>query len=145
MAAMDKGTEVEKKDNVVDLAERIAATTDKIAASMDDLINGGATNVEYAVIDGFKPGEKIRIGSVTAGDIIIWSEANEGEAKRTAGLRLICKSLVGPEPNNTRYATDDKNIAVFRQFRHKETERIVKEILKLNGMTVKAEAAAKND
>lgn len=131
-------------------------TEDKIYGSMDEIAASGVSDVEYATIDGFKPGEKARIGSVTAGDIIEWSEANEGEAKRTAGLRLITKSLVGPEkpfggkpvdgfiPNH-RYADDPKNIAKFRAMRHKETERIVKEILKLNGMNVKAEAEVKKD
>jgi hypothetical protein len=34
---------------------------------------------------------------------------------------------------------------VFRQFRHKETERIVKDILDLNGMKVKQGEERKND
>lgn len=118
---------------------------EKIYASMDEILAAGSTDVEYATVPGFKPGEFVRIGSVTAGDMIVWSEANEGEAKRTAGLRLICKSLVGPAPENIRYADDDKNIPKFRAMRHKETERIVKEILKLNGMQVKDEEKAKND
>jgi hypothetical protein len=118
---------------------------EKIYASMDEIMSSGVSDVEYAVIDGFKPGEKVRIGSVTAGDIMEWSEASEGEAKKTAGLRLIIKSLVGPEPSNIRYADDPKNIAKFRAMRHKETERIVKEILVLNGMTVKQQAEAKKD
>ena len=118
---------------------------DKVYASMEEILASGASESEYAIVDGFKAGEKVRIGSVTAGDIIQWSEANEGEAKRTAGLRLICKSLVGPEPGNVRFADDDKNIAKFRGMRHKETERIVKEIIRLNGMNVKAETDAKKD
>jgi hypothetical protein len=129
---------------------------DVVYGSMDEILAAGSQDTEYASVDGFKPGEKVRIGSVTAGDMIEWSEASEGEAKRTAGLRLLCKSLVGPEkppkgkpvegfiPNH-RYADDKKNIPKFRGMRHKETERIVKEILKLNGMTVKAEAEAKKD
>lgn len=118
---------------------------DKVYASMEEILASGVSEVEYAIIDGFKEGEKVRIGSVTAGDIIEWSEANEGEAKKTAGLRLISKSLVGPAPANVRYADNPKNIAAFRAMRHKETERIVKEILKLNGMNVKAEAETKKD
>lgn len=129
----------ENKNNVVQMP------TEKIYASMDDLLSGGATDVEYKVIDGFRPGEKLRIGSVSAGDIMEWSEANDGEAKKTAGLRLITKSLVGPEPNNIRFADDPKNIQHFRKFRHKETERIVREILALNGMNVRQDANAKND
>lgn len=119
------------------------ATEDKIYGSMEEILASGASDVEYATVEGFKPGEKVRIGSVTAGDMIEWSEANEGEAKRTAGLRLICKSLVNAE--GVRYANDDKNISKFRVMRHKETERIVREILKLNGMNVKQDAATKNE
>lgn len=115
----------------------------QIYGSMDEIDASGAKDVEYAVIDGFKPGQKFRIGSVTAGDMIEWQEANEGEAKKTAGLRLICRSLVDKDGN--RYANDDKNIQKFRNYRHKETERIVREILKLNGINVKADTAAKND
>lgn len=130
--------------------EKEGKAPERIYASVDDIIASGANDVEYAVIDGFKPGEKFRIGSVTAGDVIEWVEANEGEAKRTAGLRLITKSLVGPPPENVRYADDPKFISKFRQMRHKETDRIVREILKLNGMQVKGgmvdgEATAKKD
>jgi hypothetical protein len=103
----------------------------------------GADDIEFATIPGFKEGQTLEIASLTAGDLIEWSEANEGEAKRTAGLRLICKSLVNAE--RVRYASDPKNIATFRAKSHKITERIVKEILKLNGMTVKQDDAAKKD
>lgn len=129
--------------------------TDKIYGSVDEITSGGATNVEYALVDGLKPGEKFRIGSVTAGDMIEWteaSEANDGEQKRTAGIRLITKSLVGPEPGNVRYADDPKYIPKIRVWRQKETQRIVEAILKLNGMKVRkdekettGEVAAKKD
>lgn len=109
--------------------------------SMDDVLT--ANDVEYAEIEGFtKEGKKFRVQSLTAGDLIEWSEANEGEAKRTAGLRLIVKSLV--DASGKRIA-DDTHIAVFRKKAHKVTERIVREILKLNGMTVKQDADAKKD
>ncbi len=109
--------------------------------SMEEIL--AANDVEYASIEGFTKNKPFRIGSLTAGDLIEWSEANEGEAKRTAGLRLICKSLVNDK--NERFANNDKNIGVFRTKSHKVTERIVKEILKLNGMTVKADAETKKD
>ena len=117
--------------------------TDAIYGSVDELVAAGASEVEYATIDGFKPGQKVRIGSVTAGDMLEWDEANTGDAKKTAGLRLITKSLV--DKDGRRYADDPKNIPKFRTMRHKETERIVREILKLNGMTVKANKDEKND
>ena len=120
-------------------------TEDKIYGSMDDIEAGAlGVDIEYAVIDGFKPGDKFRIGSLTAGDLIEWNEANEGEAKRTAGLRLITKSLVGPPPTNTRYAEAGTNIARFRKMSHKVTERIVKDILKLNGINVKDDTVKKD-
>jgi molybdopterin-guanine dinucleotide biosynthesis protein len=106
------------------------------------MVEDGASQTEYAIVEGFKPGKKIRIGSVTAGDMIEWSEANEGEAKRTAGLRLICKSLVNDAGIRI---SSDKDIVKLRTMRHNVSERIVKEILKLNGMNVKADDAAKKD
>jgi hypothetical protein len=99
-------------------------------------------DVEYATIPAFKEGEFFRIKSLTAGDMIDWSEANEGEAKRTAGLRLIVKSLV--DEDGKRIA-NDSHIALFRKKSHKRAEEIVKAILKLNGMNVKGTDEAKKD
>lgn len=109
--------------------------------SMEEILD--SDDVEFATIEGFVKDKPFRIGSLSAGDLIEWSEANEGEAKRTAGLRLICKSLV--DSKGKRFAADPKNIAVFRTKSHKVTERIVKEILRLNGMVVKDAEKAKND
>lgn len=119
-----------------------AMAVDEVYGSIDEMVQDGASEVEYAVIEGFNPKKKIRIGSVNAGDMIEWSEANEGEAKRTAGLRLIVKSLVNAKGERI---GSDKDIPKLRVMRHNVTERIVKEILKLNGMSVKQDAAAKND
>jgi hypothetical protein len=101
-------------------------------------------SVEYARSPGFKPGQVFVLASVTAGDMIEWSEANEGEAKRTAGLRLIVKSVVDGEPGvdegakGVRIMTD-AHIQVLRKLPHKVTEGIVEQILKLNGIKVKGQ------
>lgn len=105
---------------------------------------------EYSRVPGFKPGQVFVIQSVTAGDIIEWSEANEGEAKRTAGLRLIVKSVVDGEPGKDDGATgkrimDDTHIAVLRKLPHKATENVVRAIIKLNGMSVRQDNETKKD
>lgn len=110
----------------------------KVFETMDEMLS--ASDVEYAVIEGWNG--SIRIGSLTAGDMIEWSEANEGEAKRTAGLRLIVKSIVNSQGQRI---GQDKHIGVLRTKSHKVTERIVREILKLNGMNVKAGEEPKKD
>ena len=46
---------------------KVSELGDKIYASVDEIVASGASEVEYAVVDGFKPGSKVRIGSVTAG------------------------------------------------------------------------------
>lgn len=121
--------------------------TDKIVGSLAELM--APDQVEYATCPGFTAGTVLRIGSLSAGDMIEWSEANNTEAKRTAGLRLIVKSLVNEKGD--RYG-DDTLIAVLRTKRHRVTENVVKAILKLNGMEVTkdgksttGEADAKND
>lgn len=107
-------------------------------------------SVEYARVPGFKPGQVFVIASVTAGDMIEWSDANDTQAKRTAGLRLIVKSVVDGEPGKDKDATgqrimDDTHIALLRKLPHKTTEAVVKAIIKHNGMTLKQDAEAKND
>jgi len=114
------------------------ANEPKVFETMDEML--AAPDVEYAVIEGWNG--QIRIGSLTAGDMIEWSEANEGEAKRTAGLRLIVKSIVNSQ--GTRIGTE-KHIATLRTKSHKVTEKIVREILKLNGMNVKVGEEPKKD
>lgn len=94
--------------------------------SVDDML--AAEDVEYATIPGWNG--TIRVGSLTAGDMIQWSESNEGEAKREAGLRLIVKSLVNSRGQRI---GNEKHIPLFRAKSHKVTESIVKAILKLNG------------
>ena len=106
-------------------------------------------SVEYARAAGFKPGQVFVLQSVTAGDLIEWSEANE-DAKRTAGLRLIIKSVVDGQPGVDEGARgarimDDTHIALLRKLQHKTTENVVKAILKLNGMTVAADDKVKKD
>lgn len=102
----------------------------------------GTNDIEYDTIPAW--GGKLRIQSLTAGDLIEWSEANDsGEAKRTAGLRLIVKSAVDKDG---KLIFIDKHIAKLREKSHKETEKVVKGILKLNAMLVKSQdTAAKND
>jgi hypothetical protein len=105
-------------------------------------------SVEYMRTPGFKPGQVFVLQSLNAGDLIEWSEANE-EAKRTAGLRLIVKSVVDGEPGKDEGAKgmrimDDTHIALLRKLPHKATESVVRAVLKLNGMKVTGEAEAKN-
>lgn len=123
-----------------------AVQEEAIYSTVDEIVDDGVMNIDYAVIEGFSPGKKVRIGSVSALDIIEWSEANEDpRKKRFAGLRLICKSLV--DKAGVRYAMQDEmgNIGKFQRMRHGVTERIVREILKLNQMNVKQDAEAKKD
>lgn len=119
------------------------SVTDLLAAA-----EPGAT-VEYARVPGFKPGQVFVIASVSAGEMITWSEANE-EAKRTAGLRLIINSVVDGEPGVDEGAQgkrimDDTHIALLRKLPHKVTENVVRAIIKHNGMQAKDDAAAKKD
>lgn len=116
-----------------------------VVAEDDDVLSmaeiSAAQDCEYALVPAWG-GKKVRIASVTADDIIKWSEANEGEAKRSMGLRLITRSLVDKNGNRI---SGDQDLPMLRSKSHKITEQIVKAILKLNGMNVKAEDAAKND
>lgn len=111
---------------------------DSLIESMDDI--EASLDTEYATIDGFTKGTTLRIASLTAGDFIEWLESNES-AKHTIGLRLICKSLVNSA--GERYASDLKNIAVFKKKSRKSIERVIADIVKLNNLEMKDEKAKK--
>jgi hypothetical protein len=107
--------------------------------------------VEYARAPGLRDGQVFVIQSLTAGDLIEWSEASEGsEQKRLAGLRLIIKSVVDGEPGTDpgaqgKVLMDESHLGLLKKKSHKKTEAVVKAILKLNGMRVKGDSDAKND
>jgi hypothetical protein len=83
----------------------------------------------------------LRLGSLTADDLLEWVDANEGPAKRTAGIRLVIKSLVDASGN--RIGTD-KLINSLKKRNADVIRRLVEAVLKLNGMNVDAEKV-KND
>ena len=104
-------------------------------------------DVQFAIVDvpewkdaAGKPG-KIRLGSLTGEDMIEWTESNEGPAKRSAGLRLIIKSLVDSKGERT---GSDRMLSVLQKRNTAVLNRLVREILKLNGMTKEQQEASKN-
>lgn len=128
------------------MTEVVKNAETKSLVTLDDLV-AASSDVEYTEIPGFKDNQFFRIRSLTAGDLIEWHEAGEDErAKRTAGLRLIVKSLV--DKAGQRILTNE-SIGMLKNISVKISERVVEEILKHNGMNVKggktkAETDAKN-
>lgn len=95
-------------------------------------------------------GSYFRIGSLTANQMIEFTEANEGLAKRKAGLNLLVRSWV--DDDGHRLGVDQLgNIRdeVFKMFENRNQAvcaRVVRAVLKLNGLRTKAELdEAKND
>jgi hypothetical protein len=105
--------------NVVKIEDKVLSIEEMLAA--DD--------VQFAVVKAWNG--NVRIGSLSASDMIEFVESNEGPAKRTAGLRLIIKSLV-------------KHLEAFGKKNAQVTNRIVAEILKLNGLDEAAKKALGN-
>ena len=118
----------------------------RIVASIDEF---GAEDVEYATIEGFKKDTKVRIGTLSAYDMVEFGEAKEGtDEKRMAGLDLIRKSLV--DADGKRYAVEVPLVDFAKKMNQKTAQRLVKEILALNGLKGKEdekkdEAEIKND
>ena len=110
--------------------------------SLDDVAQ--VDDVRYKIIDvpdwgkNGQPG-KMRIGSLSAQDLIEFAESNEGEAKRTAGLRLIIKSIVDGKGRRT---GTDKHLAILKARNAATTNFVVEEILKLNELNPDKETAS---
>lgn len=101
-------------------------------------------DTQFEVVDVPEWGGAIRIGSLRAGQMLDWVEANDGKAKRTAGIRLIIDSLVDAAGNRI---GKSEMIERFKSRDHAVISRIVERILVLNKMTVtkKTQDDAKND
>lgn len=127
----------------------VAAIADDDYISLDELLN--CRNVRY--VDVVVPelpntsngrSQRVRLGSVTAAEVIEWAEANEDPQKRRiAGLRLLNKSVVnranartGTESTERRWI--DMPAAI--------TNLLVDQVMRLNRMGKYGEVAAiKND
>ena len=108
---------------------------DKKILSVEEMM--AAEDIQYAEVEAF--GGIVRIGSIDAGQMIEFVESNEGPGKRTAGLRLIIKSLVDGEGSRI---GKDEHLQLWMRRSQKTCNRIVEEILKLNGLDKDAAKAA---
>lgn len=122
----------------------------KAANSMDDLDASG--DVDFKEIDGFSPGQTLWIGSLSAADIVEWTETEDPDAKRYAGARLVCKALVSTaETGRVRYAAGatkeqaSENIRKLLRRNHKELNRIVQQVLEHNSLAAGQAATEKKD
>jgi hypothetical protein len=122
-------------------AEKVLVEDDFL--SVDEMLS--SADVEYASVPAWNKSDgtpgNVRIGSLTAGDMIDFVQANEGPAKATAGIRLIIKSLV--DKNGVRVG-DIKQMDAFKKKNSKITNSVVEAILKLNGLDKKVQETAKN-
>jgi hypothetical protein len=95
--------------------------------SIDEIL--AADDVSYMTVQAW--GGSVRLGSLDAGTMLDFIEANDGPAKRTAGIRLVIKSLVDAQGNrigkmDMMEAFKKKNSRIFNQ--------LVEAILILNGL-----------
>lgn len=102
----------------------------KKVLGMDDILD--AQDVKYDEVDVPEWGGVVRIGSLSAEDAMEFAETNEGPAQKTAGLRLVLRSLVDAEGN--RIGDNDKVLQAFKKRNPAVIARIVKRVMKLNEM-----------
>ena len=95
--------------------------------SNDEMLD--AKDIEFAEVEAF--GGLVRVGSIEAGQMIEFVEANKGPAKRNAGMRLIIQSLVDAEGNRI---GDMKDLDRWKRRSQKTCNNIVKAVLELNGL-----------
>jgi hypothetical protein len=113
--------EEQKPSNVIHAEERFL--------SLDEIL--AKSDTQYEVLDVPQWGGKIRIGSLPGDEFVEWTEANEGEAKKTAGARIILKSLV--DANGTRIG-DLKKLEQMKKRDTSVINYVVQKILLLNGV-----------
>lgn len=83
----------------------------------------------------------IRLGSLTADDLLDWVEANEGAPKKLQGLRLLVKSIV--DQNGNRIGTEEL-VEKLRKRHAGAVRRLMERATKLNGLEDKEDEKIKN-
>lgn len=100
-----------------------------VLGSLDDIVS--TPDVKYVtVVVPEWGGKKVRLGSLSAGEMIEFVESNEGPGKKSANVRLVMQSLVNA--NGERIG----DMKLLDQLKKKNSEVIVRlagECLKLNG------------
>lgn len=81
--------------------------------------------------------KKVRIGSLSAEDIVEWTDANSGAARKTAGGRIFIKSLVDKDGNRI---GDIKMLGALLKKNSAAIGTVLEAILKLNKLEIKQEA-----
>ncbi len=76
-------------------------------------------------------GGVVRLGSLDAGEVLEFHESNKGPARKTAGLRLLIKSLV--DASGTRIGKAE-HLDAFKKRDGKTIGKLTDAILKLNDM-----------
>lgn len=121
--------------------------TDKTAAptylGVDEIIN--ASEVEYRDIKIF--GGTVRVGSLTSDEVVDWLEGQKTpEQRKEASADLVARSLVDAE--GKRIGLDEsgnplpKLVTSLRRKKHSDLEAAVRELVKLNGLTLKGDVSA---
>jgi len=104
--------------------------------SLDQMLAGSDT--EYELVDVPEWGGKVRIGSLTAEQMVKWTEAKTETPldRRNAGLLLLVSSIVDADGNRIANAS---HVGAFRGRSAKVLNRIIDRILKMNGLIVTEE------
>src|SRR5262245_14597172 len=105
--------------------------------SLDQMLAGSDT--EYELVDVPEWGGKVRIGSLTAEQMVRWTEAKTETPldRRNAGLLLLVSSIVDADGNRIANAS---HVNAFRGRSAKVLNRIIDRILKMNGLVVDTSA-----
>lgn len=112
--------------------------------SLDDFLKLDDTEYTTITIPEWNNVE-VRLRSITAKDMIEWTERNDGEEKKTAAARLFVLCWVNDK--GERQVTGEAAEAVIKKvenLRHSAIDRIYSALSKLNNLGKQAPEEAKN-
>jgi len=100
--------------------------------SLADFKRKETNNVKYTTVEAY--GGTVRLGSVSARDMLDWIAGNQDETKkRLSGARLIVKSLVDEDGNRVPESEYDAYVDAFLEKDHQENNKVARAVLDLNG------------
>lgn len=106
--------------------------------SIEELLSDKVNAVRYNTVPAY--GGHVRIGSLSAADMLAWVEENQANGK-TAGLRLLARSIVND--GNQRVPPDqlDRAAEAFGNKDNVDNASVIAACLRLNGLDRAAQIA----
>jgi hypothetical protein len=106
--------------------------------SIDDMLD--AADIQYVTVPVPEWGGEVRLGSISAGDMLDEIEATQAKGDRESTIRLVVRSVVDADGARIPPESVEAFVAKFKKKDIRVMNRLAEAALKLNGVPTRLDA-----